>query len=420
MVKEIAGVRAPCCDRQIGGVSVMLGVARTRHRAGAGILFAHGFRPFFLLAGLYGALAVPLWLGLYTGWLGLQPALAPLLWHGHEMLFGFATAVLAGFLLTATPAWSGLPPVAGAPLAGLVLVWLAGRAAICFGGGLPAAAVIVDLAFLPALALAIAPHLQAAARRNLVFLPLLGGLLLANLAVDLDGTGLLPGIATMALRAALDLFVLIIALIGGRIVPSFTANALKTRGEAVALRSFSWLDRLALGALIAMLLADLATLPRATGALALVAALLNALRMWGWRARRTLGEPLLWVLHLGYAWLAVGLAWKGLVDLTGFLPGSEALHGLAIGAIGTMTIGVMSRASLGHTGRPLVAPRPAGLAYLLISGAALARLAAPLLAADLYLAALLISASLWSAAWLLFLAAFAGVLIRPRIDGQPG
>jgi uncharacterized protein involved in response to NO len=398
----------------------MLGIAGTRRRAGPGVLFAYGFRPFFLLAGLYGALAAPLWLALYTGWLGVEPALPPPLWHGHEMLFGYATAVLAGFLLTATPGWSGLPPVAGAPLAGLVVLWIAGRMASWFGGGLPTAATIVDLAFLPALALAIVPHLEAAARRNLVFLPLLGALFLADLAVDLEGAGLVRGIATMALRGALDLFVLMIALIGGRIVPSFTVNALKARGEAAPLRSFSWLDRSALAALIAMLLADLATLPQAAGALALVAAVLNGLRMWGWHSRRALGEPLLWVLHLGYAWLAVGLAWKGLVDLTGVLPGTEALHGLAIGAIGTMTIGVMSRASLGHTGRPLVAPRLAVPAYVLISGAAFARLAAPLLAADLYLPALLVSASLWCAAWLLFLAAFGGILIRPRIDGQPG
>jgi uncharacterized protein involved in response to NO len=398
----------------------MLGIASTRRRAGRATLFAYGFRPFFLLAALQGALAVPLWLGLYTGWFGLEPALPPPLWHGHEMLFGYATAVLAGFLLTATPSWSGLPPVAGAPLAGLVLLWLAGRMVSWFGGGLPTAATIVDLAFLPALTLAIVPHLEAAARRNLVLLPLLGALFVADLAVDLDGAGLLAGIATMALRAALDLFVLMVALIGGRIVPSFTANSLKARGEAAPLRSFSWLDRAALAALITMLLADLATLPQAAGALALVAAVLNGLRMRGWHSRRTLSEPLLWVLHLGYAWLVLGLAWKGLVDLTGLLPGTEALHGLAIGAIGTMTIGIMSRASLGHTGRPLVAPRLAVLAYVLISGAAFARLAAPLLAADLYLPALLVSASLWCAAWVLFLAAFGGILIRPRIDGQPG
>jgi uncharacterized protein involved in response to NO len=398
----------------------MLGIASTRRRAGPATLFAYGFRPFFLLAALQGALAVPLWLGLYTGWFGLEPALPPPLWHGHEMLFGYTTAVLAGFLLTATPSWSGLPPVAGAPLAGLVLLWLAGRMVSWFGGGLPTAATIVDLAFLPALTLAIVPHLEAAARRNLVLLPLLGALFVADLAVDLDGAGLLAGIATMALRAALDLFVLMVALIGGRIVPSFTANSLKARGEAAPLRSFSWLDRAALAALITMLLADLATLPQAAGALALVAAVLNGLRMRGWHSRRTLSEPLLWVLHLGYAWLVLGLAWKGLVDLTGLLPGTEALHGLAIGAIGTMTIGIMSRASLGHTGRPLVAPRLAVLAYVLISGAAFARLAAPLLAADLYLPALLVSASLWCAAWVLFLAAFGGILIRPRIDGQPG
>jgi uncharacterized protein involved in response to NO len=398
--------------------------ARLRHAVQGGrriALFDYGFRPFFLAAALFAALAAPLWLLILAAGIELPSFLPPLLWHGHEMLFGYATAVLAGFLLTSTPSWSGLPPVAGGPLAGLALLWLAGRVASWFGGGLPAAAVIVDLAFLPALALAIAPHLQAAARRNLVFLPLLGGLLLANLAVDLDGTGELPGFGEQALRAALDLFALLIALIGGRVVPSFTANALKASGRAAAqLRAFSWLDRLALAAVVAMLLADLAMLPRVSGALALAAALLNGLRMWGWRGHRTLGQPLLWVLHLGYAWLAAGLAWKGLVDLTGFVPGLEALHGLAIGAVGTMTMAVMSRASLGHTGRPLEAPRLATAGYLLISGAALFRLAAPLLTADLYLPALLVSAGLWSAAWLSFLTAFVGALVRPRIDGRPG
>jgi uncharacterized protein involved in response to NO len=370
---------------------------------------------------LFATLAVPLWLLILVAGVELPSFLPPVLWHGHEMLFGYATAVLAGFLLTATPGWSGLPPVAGGPLAGLVLLWLAGRAASWFGAGLPAAAAIVDLAFLPALAFAIAPHLQAAARRNLVFLPLLGALFLANLAVDLDGTGQLSGIGERALRAALDLFALLIALIGGRVVPSFTANALKATDRATAqLRPFSWLDRLALAALVAMLLAGLAMLPRVSGALALAAAMLNGLRMWGWRGHRTLGQPLLWVLHLGYAWLAAGLAWKGLVDLTGFVPRSEALHGLAIGAVGTMTMAVMSRASLGHTGRPLEAPRLAAVGYLVISGAALFRLTAPLLGANLYLPALVVSSCLWSVAWLSFLIAFGGALVRPRIDGRPG
>jgi uncharacterized protein involved in response to NO len=397
--------------------------ARVRHTLKGGrriALFDYGFRPFFLAAALFAALAAPLWVLILVGGSELPSFLPPLLWHGHEMLFGYATAVLAGFLLTATPGWSGLPPFAGAPLGGLALLWLAGRVVSWLGGGLPAASVIVDLAFLPALALAVAPHLQAAARRNLVFLPLLGALFLANLAVDLDSIGQLSGIGSMALRAALDLFALLIGLIGGRVVPSFTVNALKARGRAAQLRTFSWLDRLALGALIAMLLADLAALTRLAGALALAAAMLNGLRMWGWHGHRTLREPLLWALHLGYVWLAVGLAWKGLVGLTGLLPGSEGLHGLAIGAVGTMTMAVMSRASLGHTGRPLEAPRPLAISYGLISGAALARLAAPLLTADLYLPALLVSASLWCTAWLLFLVAFGGALIRPRVDGRPG
>ena len=181
----------------------MLDVGATWHRTGAakslqrtrpGVLFAYGFRPFFLLAGLYGALAVPLWLAAYAGWLDLTPALPAALWHGHEMLFGYCTAVLAGFLLTATPGWSGSAPVQGWPLAGLAVLWLGGRVALAFGVEVPALAAVIDLAFLPALVVAIAPALERASRRNLVFLPLLAVLTFANLATHAEALGLLPGV----------------------------------------------------------------------------------------------------------------------------------------------------------------------------------------------------------------------------------
>ena len=397
----------------------------SRDRQGASValgrlsVLAYGFGPFFLLGAIFAALAVPLWLAAYTGALALPSPLPASLWHGHEMLFGYAAAVLAGFLLTATPSWSGRPPVSGIGLGVLALIWLAGRAASSVGGVFPALAAAVDLAFLPALAIAITPALQAAPRRNRVFLPLLGVLLLANLGVHLDALDLLPGLGAIALRVALDLLALLIALIGGRVVPAFTGNALAARGKAEPLRTFSVRDRLAIGALVLMLLADLLGFTRAAGAIALAAALLNAWRLHGWGGSRTLREPILWVLHLGYLWLAIGLAWKGWVDLSGFLPPADALHGLAIGAVGTMTLAIMSRATLGHTGRPLHAPPPVVAAYLLVGAAAIARLAAPVAPAHA-VSLLVISGTLWSLAFVGFVFSLGPALVQPRIDSRPG
>ena len=374
-------------------------------------LLAYGFRPFFLLGALFAALAVPLWLAAYMGDAALPTALPASLWHGHEMLFGYGTAVLAGFLLTATPGWSGRPPITGAGLAALVVIWLAGRLASSAGGAIPAVAAAVDLAFLPALALAVAPALRAATRRNLVFLPMLGVLVLANLAVQLDALDVLPGAGSSALRAALDLFVLLIALIGGRIVPAFTASALSARGAAARPRPLSARDRLAIRLLVVLVLADVAGRARLAGGIALAAAVLNGWRLYGWGGSRTLRQPILWVLHLGYAWLAIGLAWKGLIDLTGLAPSADALHGLAIGAIGTMTLAVMSRAALGHTGRPLHTPWPIVASYLLISAAALVRLATVPAPEQLALPLLVLSAASWSLAYLAFAVRFGPILL---------
>jgi uncharacterized protein involved in response to NO len=382
-------------------------------------LLAYGFRPFFLLAALFAALAVPLWLAAYAGALAPPSPFPASLWHGHEMLFGYAAAVLAGFLLTATPSWSGWPPVSGVGLGALALIWLAGRILSSAGGAIPAVAAAVDLAFLPALALAITPALQAAPRRNRVFVPVLGVFVLANLGVHLDVLGVLPGLGAIALRVTLDLFALLIALIGGRVVPAFTASALAARDEAERVRASSMRDGLAIATIVLMLLADLGGLTRAAGALALAAALLNAWRLHGWGGSRTLRAPILWVLHLGYLWLAIGLAWKGLVDLSGWLPAADALHGLAIGAVGTMTLAIMSRATLGHTGRPLHAPPLVVASYVLVGAAALARLAAPLAPAHA-VSLLVISGALWSAAFATFVVRLGPALVQPRADGRPG
>ena len=189
-------------------------------------VLAYGFRPFFLLAAVFAALALPLWLAAYMGVMALHSSLPTSLWHGHEMLFGYGTAVLAGFLLTATPSWSGRPPVRGGALAALAAIWLAGRLTTWAGGGFPVLAAAIDFMFLPALALALVPALRARARRNLVFLPVLGTLALADSGHSARRPRRAGRCRSAALRVALDLFVLLIALIGGRIVPAFTASAL--------------------------------------------------------------------------------------------------------------------------------------------------------------------------------------------------
>ena len=372
---------------------------------------SYGFRPFFLGAALLGAFSIPLWLLVYVGDATVPSHLPPPLWHGHEMLFGYAAAVLAGFLLTATPSWSGRPPVQGRQLAVLTALWLAGRIAIGAGALAPTLAALVDLGFLPALALAITPALRASAPRNRAFLLLLGALFLANLWFHLATLELITASGTDALRITLDLFALLIALVGGRVVPAFTANAL-----AIETGKFELIDRIALLALVCLIFADLLTPAPVAGIVALVAALLHLIRMVRWRGLATLERPILWVLHLGYAWLIAGLAWKGMVDLTEFTARVEGLHGLAIGAIGTMTLAVMSRAALGHTGRPLVVRPLVTASYLSISAAALIRLGATLLPGELHWPALLTSGLFWSAGFFAFLSVYAPILIGPRID----
>jgi uncharacterized protein involved in response to NO len=382
-------------------------------------LFSYGFRPFFLLAGAQAVLSIALLLAYHSGFDLLPAGLSPGAWHAREMLFGYATAVLAGFLLTATPNWANTPPVQGRWLAGLAGLWLAGRLMGWLGSTVPHAAAAVDLAFVPALAVAILPALRAAPPRNRVFLGVLALLFVGNLLSHLDGLGY-ADTGRLGELLAVDLFALLIAVVGGRVVPAFTRNALTAPGVPNPVRATSRLDQLALAVVAAVVVADLVAPAAVAGAVMLLAALLQGLRMRGWATRHCLGRPILWVLHLGYAWLAIGFAWRGAALLGGLIPPTEALHGLTVGAVGTMTLAIMSRAALGHSGRPLVVPRTVAAAYLLVSVAAIARLLAPLLATA-WFTAVMVSAVAWTTAFVLFLWVFAPILVGPRVDATaPG
>jgi uncharacterized protein involved in response to NO len=339
-------------------------------------------------------------------------------WHGHELLFGFATAALSGFLLTAAPTWSGRPPLAGKSLVALVLLWLAGRVA-AWSDVAALAAALVAFAYLPALALAVLPHLRAAGRRNMVFLIALAGLSAAQALILVGGLGDDLGLARRGLVLAVDVYAVLIALIGGRVVPAFTRSALAREGGEGGVRGFSTLDKAAIALTAAVALADLALPAAVVGWLSMAAGLTVAARLRGWGGLRTLRTPLLWVLHLAYLWLAAGLIWKGVYQAAAIGVPGDALHGITIGAVGTMTLAIMSRASLGHSGLPLEAPRLTVAAYVAISLAAAARLAATGLAGTGLTAALLLSGAAWCTAYALFLIDFAPLLLRPRRNSAP-
>jgi len=383
-------------------------------------IFAKGFRPFFLVAAAFAAAMVPVWLLVLNGELASSPYLDPSVWHAHEMIFGFVVAVIAGFLLTAVANWTQRETLVARPLAMLVGLWLAGRVGITLSAllprGLPA---LLDLAFLPALMLGLGrPLIAAKNRRNFVMLGILAGLLLANLIVHLEALGLAaPGSARRASLVSIDLILLMITIISGRVYPMFTRNA----SGAQTIRSLPRLDAASVVAM-ALLAAATVTQPgrNLTGALAVVAGLLSAARALHWGAIYSRREPLLWILHAGHAWLVIGLLLRGAAALGARFPDSLATHALTVGAIGSATLGMMARVSLGHSGRMLVPPAPMKAAFAAVNVAAAVRVVGPLLLPAHYLGSLIIAAALWSIAFGMFLVVYAPILSRARLDGRPG
>ena len=381
-------------------------------------LLALGFRPFFLLAGLAAAASVPLWLLAMQGAVSVSSHLAPALWHGHEMVFGFGLAVVAGFLLTATANWTGRRTPAGTGLAALAVLWLAGRILLSAGETVPTWLVVaVDATFAPTLALVLLwPILGTRNHRNLIFPVILLVMGAVNLAFHAAALGLMPLDPSQILRAAVDLIVLMIVIIGGRVIPLFTRNVLPDAGVRTTLP-----DAPVIGAAALFVAADLVLgSGPVVGVAALAAALANGVRMIGWRGFAARHMPILWILHAGYAWVVVAFALRALAELTGWVPADAALHAFTVGAIGTMTLGMMSRVTLGHTGRRIVAAPPTVVAYALVLAAAFLRVLAPMASGEGYLGLLMFSGMLWTAAFLIFAAVYAPILARPRADGRPG
>jgi uncharacterized protein involved in response to NO len=364
-------------------------------------LFALGFRPLYLLAGLYAALSVPVWALQFAG---VLPGADPL-WHAHEMLFGYAFAVIAGFLLTAVRVWAGRPTPTGFALAVIAALWVLARVLALHS--LPIAA-WADLAFALSVAIGIGRPLVASGnRRNWFFIALVLVLGLASIAFT--------RYSRIGLFVGLDVVLFIMAVMGGRVIPAFTNNAIPGAGA----RRHPVVESAALGSLVLLIAADLLELFLPAAILCLIAAGLHAVRLALWSPWATRTRPILWILHVSYAWIVVHLVLRG---LTGFdlVASGLATHALTVGAIGGLTLGMMTRTSRGHTARPLKVGAAEVSAYALVQVAALVRVFLPLVFPDAYVGLIVASGALWFAAFALFTLVYLPILTRPRLDGQPG
>lgn len=391
-----------------------MAIPRTRPGNYPAIL-SYGFRPFFLLGAAYAGLTVLAWLPIFTGRLETASAFLPVDWHAHELLFGYLAAIVTGFLLTAIPNWTGRLPVQGSPLAFLVFLWLAGRVAVLFSGSigwLPA--MVIDSAFLLAVATAAAIEIVTGRNwRNLKVLAPLCALLAANVVFHLEAH--VAGVADIGRRLGLAAAIVLIMLIGGRIIPSFTRNWLVRENPGRLPVPFARFDAVTIViSTIALAAWTFSPWRMETGLLLVAAALLNLVRLMRWAGDRTLRDPLVLVLHVAYVFVPAGLLLCGLGAIfPATVPAAAGVHMFGVGAIGSMTLAVMSRATLGHTGRALVADRATCAIFVAIVLAGPVRLIAAFLPDAQAL--LHLSAMLWSGAFLGFAACYGGMLMRPRV-----
>ncbi len=373
-----------------------------------------GFRPFYLLASVFAALSIPLWTLQFSGLLN-HAYLAGPAWHAHEMLFGFALAVIVGFLFTAGRNWTNQPTPSGPALASLAGLWIAARVLVLTPFGWAAAAVNVAFPLAAAIALGI-PFFRARNRRNYFFVGLLALLSVAAAFVHLSHLGVTDLPAWVGLQLGLDAVLFILSVMGGRVIPMFTNNGVP---GAAATRT-PLVENAALGLVLLLAAVDaigLSGTPLA--AVAALACLAHGARWALWQPWKTLKVPLVWALHLAYLWVPVHFALRALAAL-GAVPSSSATHALTVGAIGGLIIGMMTRTARGHTARPLRADSADTTCYVLVLLASVVRVAVPLVAPEQTLLAVQWSAALWSAGFGLYAARYGPVLIRARLDGKPG
>jgi len=378
--------------------------------------FALGFRPFFLCAGLAGVFLLAIWLCFLGGHLAANTYYGPIGWHSHEMLFGFTTAIIAGFLLTAVRNWTGINTITGRPLAALAGLWLMGRILplLPVSAGLIAA---VDLAFLPMLALALRyPLMEAESKANRVFLLVLALATLANLLVHLQALGVTTGSAVAGTGMMRYLILWLLVIITGRIMPFFT----RTGVPGVMPVSRDDIENLAVIFLFGLLISDvLAPASWLSGLMAAALAVVHIIRVKGWYDRRIWAYPIVWVLYTAYFWMIASFILQAMSAVEWVAP-NLATHAFTYGMVGIFTMGMMSRVALGHSGRMLETAKPINIAFILLNVGAFVRVLMPLVAPGQYSVWLFISGGLWLISFLIFCVVYAPILMRPRADGQPG
>ena len=396
----------------------MLACRRARLSASPAFLQG-GFRPFFFLGASWAIIALILWIFTFSGDVALPSALDPMIWHRHEMLFGYVGAIIAGFLLTAIPNWTDRPPIAGWPLGGFVGLWVAARIAVLFSAwtGMLAAAMI-DVGFYFLLTLFATREVIATKNRNLppvVFVFLMG---VSNATDHLAAAQLIPD-AELGIRGGISVVVMLITLIGGRIIPAFTRNWMTKHGITLHLSTQPTHFDLAASVMTAVALTGWIAAPTsllAAGFL-VAAGCAQAVRLSRWGGRRSVRDPLVLVLHIGYLWIPIGLLLLGASIFGTSVPRSAAIHALIAGAMATMTLAVMTRVILGHTGRELVANRMTAMIYVLVTSGAVLRIGASVGVVG-YTVGMKVAAGAWGGAFGLFLVAYGPTLFRPRLDGN--
>ena len=382
------------------------------------VFLALGFRPFFLLAGFLAVILIATWVLAFVGGIAFSSYYGQIGWHSHEMIFGYAVAVIAGFLLTAVRNWTERPTPAGRYLGAMVALWLFARILPFFPDNFPSWFIaLADLAFLPLVVVGIAvPLVRGGESRNLLFLPLLVALWAANLFVHSELLGLATNLARKGIFLGLDLIVLLIVIMGGRVIPFFTERALP--GVVMKRRSIiEWLSPLSV---LMFLMADF-LFPDSllSGSLATLAACANGIRLAGWYTHRYWRVPLLWVLHLGYGWVVAGFFLKVGAAL-GVVPPQFTVHAFTVGGIGVLTLGMMARVALGHTARPLSVGAAMVVAFGLVNLSAVTRGLLPVLLPEWFSSLIVVSGLLWITAFVVFVIIYTPILTQPRIDGRPG
>ncbi len=374
-----------------------------------------GFRPFFLCAGLFAFISILLWTAQFAGYFGDRVYLAGPLWHAHEMIFGYTFAVVVGFLFTAVRNWTSFPTPAGKLLAAIVGLWIIARCSVA--AGWPSAAAAADSAFALSAAIGIAvPLYRGRNLRNSIFVALVLALGAANVVFYVAMVEAAGVVVARDLELGLHLILLMITVVGGRVIPMFTANAVGGAGP----RRNVWVERAAIGSVLALIVADIfAPPPLAVAAIAGIAVIAHAARLGLWKPWHARTVPILWILHASYAWIVAYLAMLSLAAM-GVIAENIAAHALTVGVIGGLTVGMMTRVARGHTGRPLRAGAAETAAYVLIQVAAAIRVFLPVAVPQLYLASVVISGVFWSAVFFLFTAVFWPILTRPHVDGMSG